>query len=129
MDVDFLKKYSAPTLRIALSLVFLYFGISQLTNPAMWTGYLPEFLLNTSNPEMFIYANGTLEVILGSMMLLGFFVRFSALILGLHLIGIAATLGFTPLGIRDFGLSIATLAVFMHGEDDWCLQRKLRKRA
>jgi uncharacterized membrane protein YphA (DoxX/SURF4 family) len=123
-----LEKYSKPVLRIALSFVFLYFGISQISSPFVWTGFVPDFVVNMGiGAESVVIMNGVLEILLGSLLLLGFFVRISSGILFLHLIVIASSIGFNPLGIRDFGLAFATLAVFLNGYDWLCLGRKFRK--
>ncbi len=55
--------------------------------------------------------NGIFEVVLGTLLAMGFFVRIIAFILALHLIPIALDFGFVPTGVRDLGLSIATLAL------------------
>jgi uncharacterized membrane protein YphA (DoxX/SURF4 family) len=100
LKFDTWKDYAPIIVRISMALVFLWFAISQYINPKMWIGYLPDFLASMSNPVMFIYANATVEVILGTFLLLGIFTRISALILGLHLIGISITLGYNATAIR-----------------------------
>ena len=119
---------SKAVLRISLALVFLYFGISQLISQDRWIGFIPDFVANIVNSEIMVVINGSLEVILGSLMLLGFFVRPVALILSLHLFIIAVSIGFSPTGVRDFGLSMSTLAVFLNGSDKYCLQERLGKK-
>ncbi len=97
--------------RIGLALVFLYFGVSQLLNPAQFVGWLPaEASIVPLQPTTLIILNGGVEVLFGVLLLLGLFTRVSALILGLHLFAITLSIGYTEIGVRDFGLSIATLA-------------------
>jgi len=123
-----LERYGKPLLRIALSLVFLYFGFQQITSPDAWVGFVPGFLVTFGiAAKTIIFMNALLELSLGTLMLLGLFTRFSALILALHLFGIAASLGFNDLGARDFGLACATLAVFLFGSDFLCLDQKFKK--
>jgi hypothetical protein len=31
-------------------------------------------------------------------------------------------------GVRDFGLSLATLAIFLYGADDWSLDKFFKKQ-
>ena len=125
MNIARLNNYSLPVLRYGLTLVFLYFAINQLIDPSLWTGYLPDFLYNTANPEMFVYANAVFEIIFGILLALGVWTRIAALLLALHLFGIAfASLGISPVGVRDFGLAVATLAIFLYGPDDLCLQKE-----
>ena len=116
-------------LRISLSLVFLYFGVSQLMSQDRWIGFVPEFVSSIIDPQIIVVVNGSLELVLGSLMLLGFFVRPTSLILSLHLLVIAISIGFAPTGIRDFGLSMATLSVFLNGSDKYCLQERIKRNS
>src|SRR3989338_4294481 len=60
-------------------------------------------------------------------LVLGVFTRFSALVLGLHLFGIAFSLGYNDIAVRDFSLALATMAVVFYGSDRLCYDKKLRK--
>jgi len=123
-----LSKYSKPLLRISLSLVFLYFGYQQITNPAAWTGFVPSYALILGlTAEKLVLINSLLELSLGTLLLIGLYTRLSSLILSLHLLAIAHSIGFNPLGIRDLGLALATLAIFLNGPDKFCLDNKLNK--
>ncbi|MGV8150148.1 MAG: DoxX family protein [Candidatus Woesearchaeota archaeon] len=121
--LDSFKEYAPIVLRYALSLVFFWFAINQLIMPDDWTGYLPEFLANTANPVMFIYANAIFEIIFGTLLILGIFTRLSAFLLGIHLLGISATLGWSAVAIRDYGLAFATLSIVLSGPDKLCLRK------
>jgi uncharacterized membrane protein YphA (DoxX/SURF4 family) len=120
----------APALaRLSLALVFLWFGFSQLQSPEGWVSYLPEFLTGFDiNPTIFIFLNGTFEVLLGVFLLLGVFVRPVAFLLGIHLFGITFSLGLSDLGVRDFGLSFATMAVSFYGDDFYTLGEFLKRK-
>ena len=122
------KEYSPAFLRIGMGLVFLWFGSNQLINPEDWIGYLPSFLLGVARPELFMYGNGTLEVVLGVCLVAGLFVRLSAVILALHLIGIISSLGYNAVAVRDFGLMMATIVVALNGSDQFCLSEKMKKK-
>ena len=125
MKIDNIKIYAPAIVRIALACVFLWFGFSQLRAPSEWIGFLPEFILDMPfSPAYFILTNALIEVIFGFFLLAGILTRFSALILGLHLIGIAFSLGYGALAVRDLGLAIATLSVFINGNDILCYSRK-----
>jgi uncharacterized membrane protein YphA (DoxX/SURF4 family) len=121
--LDRYKEYGPVIVRIGLSLVFFWFAISQLMAPSDWTGYLPNFLYNTPNPVIFIYANIAFELIFASLLILGIWTRISALLLGLHLIGISITLGWNAIAIRDYGLALATLSIVLSGPDRLCLKK------
>ncbi len=123
-----LEKFAKPLLRISMSLVFLYFGFQQITSPAEWAGFIPNFaLIFGLAAEKLVILNAVLELSLGSLLILGLFTRIASLILSIHLFIISLTLGFNDLGARDFGLSLATLAIFLNGPDKYCLDNKLRK--
>lgn len=124
-------KYGKPLLRIALSLVFLWFSISQFTAVDQWTGLIPEFIVNMGiSAKTVVLANATSELVFGILLLFGIFTRVAAFVLALHLFGIASNFGFNnPNGIRDFGLAFATLSVFLNGTDKLCLENKFRKKA
>jgi len=120
-----LERYSKQILRISMSLVFLYFGIQQIISLDYWIGFVPDFFISLGfEPETLIIINGVLEISLGGLLILGLFTRISAFILMLNLFGIAFSIGFNPLGMRDFGLAIAMGVVALNGIDDWCLDRK-----
>jgi len=113
-------------LRLALALVYLWFGASQLTDPNAWTGFVPAWASGISGMSAFtiVHVNGWFEVIAGALLALGIGVRPVAALLFLHLAVIAAHLGVTEIGVRDFGLSMATLAIALHGDDWFCCLRK-----
>ena len=119
---------SKAILRIGLSLVFLYFGIQQVLHTSQWTGFVPEFatkfFLSAGN---IIMLNATLEIVLGIFLIAGIYTRASALILSIHLFMIALSIGFVPIGVRDFGLSIATFVIFLNGADKFCFDKRQNK--
>jgi uncharacterized membrane protein YphA (DoxX/SURF4 family) len=101
-------------LRLSLAGVFLWFGFSQLFNSLAWVGIVPDWAVNLLHmpPAFIVLGNGLLEVVLGSLLALGILSRYVALVLALHLFVIAFEMGFSAIGVRDFGLSFATLSVF-----------------
>lgn len=107
------QNLSTLVLRIGIASVYLWFGIQQFFYVDDWIGYLPEWTSKISflTQTQFIYANATLEVVLGTFLLVGFFTRISAFILAIHLAAITYDVGFTAVGVRDFGLTLATLAI------------------
>ncbi len=101
-------------LRLSMAGVYLYFGFSQLFDGAKWVSIVPEWVYNLLNvpPAMIVLGNGVFEVILGTLLAIGVWVGPIAIILAIHLFFIATTFEFSPTGIRDFGLSLATLSLF-----------------
>lgn len=115
-NLDF-ERWSNPLLRVALAAVFLWFGVSQLMDTTMWEGFVPLWIVDLGlSAKMIVTVNATVELILGTLLLFGVFVRFCALVLALHLFGIALSIGFNATGVRDFGLAFATLVVAMRGK-------------
>ena len=108
-----LQKFSPIILRIALALIFLWFGFSQLTSSLNWVKMVPEWAVNLLNlpPAMIVMGNGIFEIILGSLLAMGFFVRIISFIFALHLIPITINLGLSPNAVRDFGLILSSLSL------------------
>ena len=127
LELD-LKKYAKPFLRISISLLYLYFAIQQLLFTSNWTAFVPQFVLATGiSANTFVLLNAGLELLLGIMLILGLYTRISSVILSLHLIGIAISIGFNPLGIRDLTIALATFAIFLNGPDELCLDKRMKE--
>jgi uncharacterized membrane protein YphA (DoxX/SURF4 family) len=126
-----LQKYSPAILRIGLSLVFLWFGIDQIIHPNAWLGFIPDWVVDMSSisAPTIVFFNGLFEIIFGTALLFGIFTRFVAFILFLHMAHITIMVGLDSIGVRDFGLSIAMLVVWINGRDlcglDNFIHRKL----
>ena len=123
------KELAPVVLRISLALVFLYFGISQLNDPGLWSIFVPDFFVVSGiSANNLVILNGFIELVLGTFLLVGIYVRIASLILGIHLFGIAFSIGFSPIAIRDFGLAFATIALFLFGPDKYALDSKFIKK-
>jgi len=124
INMEKYSKYAPAMVRIGMSLVFLWFGWNQLTNTEMWLGVVPESIANFVGAKLVVLLNGWFEIVAGLCLLVGFQTRVVALLLALHLFGIAFSFGWHPIGIRDFGLAIATLSIFFAGADVCCWERR-----
>jgi uncharacterized membrane protein YphA (DoxX/SURF4 family) len=122
-------EYGQIILRISLALVFLWFGINQLYSPSQWTDFVPDFIGKIIPANTAVILNSSLEVLLGLALLVGFYTRLSALALGVHLFGIALSIGFSAIAIRDYGLALATLALLFLGPDRFCIDSRLNKNS
>lgn len=115
---------AAPiVLRIGMALVFLWFGSQQLMNAGDWVGYVPEWatsILPVSSIA-FVLFNGVCEVAGGIALILGLWTRLVALLLTIHMALITMAVGYNTIGVRDFGLTVATCAVFLFGKDSWSI--------
>ncbi len=74
-------------------------------------------------PVNLIYLNGLAEVVLGLLLILGIWTRIIGLLIALHLLEIAYTVGYGAIGVRDTGLALSAFSVFLHGADAWSLDR------
>lgn len=109
-----LQQYASPTLRISLALVFLWFSINQFIDPSSWEGMVPLWIPDLGiSTRLVILANATFELIFGLLLLFNIYTRLAALLLALHLAGITISLGFNSIGVRDFGLTLATFSIFL----------------
>src|SRR5574343_292865 len=119
------KPYSPVLLRIGIALVFLWFGINQMIDVKSWVDFVPESVVKMSglNVTTLVYLNGIFEIVFGVAMLFGYYTRLAALALAIHMFEITYVVGYDSIGVRDFGLSIATFVVFMNGADIFSLDK------
>lgn len=105
-------------LRLGLASVFLWFGFSQLVDGISWVGLVPDWAVSLLHlpPAMIVLGNGLFEVICGALLALGIWTRAIALIFSLHLAVITFDIGLTAIGVRDFGLTLATVSLAILGE-------------
>jgi len=121
-----LKRFAPLVLRLGLVGLFLSFGIWQILQPDAWFSWVPQWVPDITHMSLrlIVLLNGGLEVVLGTLLLLGIYVRWVAFILALHTLSIAYEIGFNDIGIRDASLAICCIAIALFGNDDWSLQRK-----
>lgn len=122
-----LKQLAPVVLRIGLALVFIWFGTQQLLDVKMWVGLVPDFVISISHVSAttLVHFNGAFEIVFGLALLVGISTRVTAFLLALHIIDIMFVVGYGPIGVRDFGLSVATVAIFLNGADFFTLDRLL----
>ncbi|MFA6407350.1 MAG: DoxX family protein [Candidatus Paceibacterota bacterium] len=116
-------------LRIGITVVYLWFGLQQLISPLMWVSYIPKSIVALSpvSAQTLVYCNGAFEIVFGLALLFGFFTRVSAFLLAVHMLDITLVVGYNAIGVRDYGIAIATLAVFFFGPDLWSYDTFLKK--
>jgi uncharacterized membrane protein YphA (DoxX/SURF4 family) len=107
------QKIGLCVLRLGLASVFLWFGFSQLIDSLRWVSVVPEWAVNLIHlpPAMIVMGNGVFEIVLGTLIAMGFFVRIISLVLALHLLPIAIDFGLVATGVRDFGIVFASIAL------------------
>lgn len=130
MNIDKIAKYSPLLLRTSIGIVFLWFGFSQLKNPSSWTRMVPEYATSIIPIQItnLIFVHGLFEIILAILLILGLYTRTASLLLGLNLLHITTIVGYGPTGARDFALFLATLSIFLHGADKFCLDNLIKKK-
>lgn len=106
------RKFGYTVLRLSLAFVFLWFGFSQFENSALWVSFVPDWATSFMDAGSLVLLNGLFEIIAGSLLAFNVLTRYVALILGIHLLVISQGLGFTAVGVRDIGLSFATVSLF-----------------
>tara|TARA_Y100000310_G_scaffold342814_1_gene447594 strand:+ start:10132 stop:10515 length:384 start_codon:yes stop_codon:yes gene_type:complete len=125
MNLQKYHKYAPMLLRYGIAAVFLWFGLNQMFNTVNFIAYLPTWAMNLPiAAETFVIANGIFETVFGICLALGLWTRFSAAVLGLHLLGIIHSLGYNDVAVRDLGLFFATASIFLNGPDEWSWDRK-----
>lgn len=123
--------YAPAVLRVGISLVFLWFGSQQLLHTESWTSFIPDIAISLSglSAATLVFTNGVFEVVFGLALFAGYFTQFAALILALHMFDIAYVVGYDAIGVRDFGLAVATLAIALNATPDvWSADRFLASR-
>ncbi|PIN89025.1 hypothetical protein COU60_05110 [Candidatus Pacearchaeota archaeon CG10_big_fil_rev_8_21_14_0_10_34_76] len=119
------KQYAPALVRYAIGIVFLLIGISQLTNPVIWTAYLPEsFAVSGIALNSIVSFTGIFNTLVGLLLILGLLVRTASAVAALHLISVIIILGYNDVSIRDLGLLLATISIFLNGADNLCLSKK-----
>ncbi len=118
------SSYAPILLRFAIGLVYLWFGSSQLLDPLQWEAFVPSWALYGGiTSHTLVYFNGIFEVIMALLLLLGIYTRIVASLLFVHLLTITLSIGFNAIGVRDFGLTFATLSIALYGDDKYSLTR------
>ena len=111
-----MKNSSLLVLRVGIGAVIIWFALQQLGNPSAWVFYLPAFTQSLPISQIgFIYLNVWFELTFGILMIVGFFTRIVAFFLALHMLGIVFTIGYDATGVRDFGLAVALISIFLYG--------------
>ncbi|MCA9364033.1 DoxX family protein [Candidatus Kaiserbacteria bacterium] len=104
---------ATTVLRLGLAVVFLWFGFSQLFDGVSWVYWVPEWAVSLFHlpPAMIVLANGIFEVVAGALLAMNVWVRPIAFVLAVHFAIITVDIGPDAVGVRDFGLTLATLAL------------------
>lgn len=119
MLAKFAKNYPL-VMRLSLAIVFVYFGISEILNPAYFSGYIPPFIASLTffNSNLLIQTHGIALTLLSFSLLSRFHLRFIGILIMLMLIqiiaGLLLTSGFNEIVIRDIGLLGLALSIWLY---------------
>lgn len=119
MNITTMRTLAPAVLRYGLVFVFVWFSVSQLTDPNMWARQIPEWLTNLTGMSAvtIVKLNGTFEIIMAILLAFGIQIRIVAALLTLHMLSIAINLGLGATAVRDIGLMFGCLSVALHGAD------------
>ncbi|MHB1522825.1 MAG: hypothetical protein ACYCS9_09515 [Candidatus Dormibacteria bacterium] len=119
--MDRIQPWAPAVARVALGLVLLWFGIHELIQPSLWTGYVPAIPSTSHLALALVLAHGWALSVLGVALCLGVATRLAAALSALALLEIVISLsltgGVTDIVARDlgvFGLAVAVLASDQH---------------
>lgn len=107
--------FAFSVLRFGLGVTFLVIGYLIWQDPAGWGGFIQPwaqaYLLRSVEETM--RATAVVDMVLGAMLVLGIKTWLASLVAALHLLIVLITVGFNDITVRDFGLMMASFAVFI----------------
>jgi uncharacterized membrane protein YphA (DoxX/SURF4 family) len=110
------QAWSPTVARLALGLVLLWFGLHELLQPSLWTGYVPVISATSNFALVMVLLHGWVLVLTGAALLLGIAPRLasalSALLLLEIVLSLSVTGGVSDLVARDLGVFGLAVAVF-----------------
>lgn len=121
------KQWGVLLLRLGLAALFLWFGFSELANVNAWTIWVPAWALSLTgfSAHSIVLINGSVEVIAGLLLAVGYYSNIVAILLALHLFVIAFDIGLSDgIGVRDAALACATLAIALLPLDAFSLDAR-----
>ena len=124
--ISFLEFYAPSVLRYGIVAVVLWFSLQQFMHASDWIAYVPDGAVSLSHLSAItlVYINAVIELVLGVLLLVGWQTRIVAFLMALHLVDIMYIVGYGEIGVRDFGLAVATFTIFMNGPDALCMDAR-----
>ncbi len=104
------------TLILGTAFVFLYFGIEKFVHPALWLGWMPDWMdgLMGYRVSLWMQVVAVTEIALGALILVPVRAvqKTVALLASLHLVAILTQVGWNDTAVRDTGLLCMTTALW-----------------
>jgi len=113
---NFLKKLARQEdwiLRIAIAFTVLWAGVRGMLNPTDWVGFVPQFVENFIDPEVFLIAHGFLWILVAAGLIAGFWRPFLSFVAFAGIASILIFYGVDDITFRDVGLALAALVLFL----------------
>lgn len=105
------------TLIIGLAFVFGYFGIDKFINPDIWIGWMPTWLegLLGFTRQQWLSITGATEIFFALLLLIPHrrIQQAGSILVALHLVAIFTQTGWNDIAIRDIGLLMSSVALFL----------------
>jgi len=108
-----MSKTSFHILRVGLAITFLWIGILIFKAPAEWGTYLQPWAAKLLPVPVVtaMLGTATLDVAVGFLLLIGFWVWVAAILASLHLLVVLTTVGIDAVTVRDIGLLAGSAAL------------------
>ena len=100
-------------LRLGISFTLLWAGVRGILNPTDWVGFVPNFVGEVIDPEIFLVAHGFLWILTAAGLIAGFWRPFFAFIAFAGFASILIFFGIDDITFRDVGLASAALVLFL----------------
>jgi uncharacterized membrane protein YphA (DoxX/SURF4 family) len=108
------EAWAAVGSRVALGLVFAWFGVHELLQPHLWTGYVPFLRPSAGLATVAVLAHGAVLLVLSVSLVFGVAPRLAAGIAAILMLEIVVSLaipGLNDIVARDFGVLGLAVAV------------------
>ena len=99
-------------LRVGLGITLAWIGVDMLRHPDAWIGFIPSSLLFGLEAALALKLAALGDIVLGLLLLSGFFVSAAAALTAIHLAAVLVFNGIDAVLIRDVGLVGAALSLF-----------------
>ena len=119
-----LKDYGSLILRLGLGTTLLWFGITSILEPNVWSSLVPSF--SPIQPTNVVIMMAIFQMIIAIFIIIGSFTRLAALLMALSLIPIIISLGYNDVAVRDFAILMAAISLAMSGSKKLSLDSKFR---
>ena len=111
MDNNQIRRWIAV---LAVSFIFISFGVWELIDPQTWLGFVPSFLATLSFVLTLVRIHGLILTILGLWFIWGKYTKLASILGTLVILDIVVELfissGWTDLLVRDIGIMLLVLS-------------------